>query len=215
MRHTLRRWQFTLRQMLVAVAIVALLLGVYFWTMTVDVWEVPPDTPVAEHYFGFVPPDLDYPPLTEKDIRPRNIARVNGRFFPGGSRVSATLYLVDGGKFSEINSLSVGESSNRIGAEFGEPLRITFALGDFDVPNGRVTSLGCVGETSGGGNGRALPHTVKSSAHALLAGRIHRGDARVVYAEGEQAPTITPGMRIEDFASKNPGSYLAVTMRLK
>jgi hypothetical protein len=213
--HRLGRWQFTLKQLLIAVAVVALILGLYYWVMAVDVHEVPAGAPVAQRYFGFISPQDYCGTLTEKDVRARNIARVCGRFFGNGSNLLATLYLVDGGKVTEINSLSVGQSSSRLGVPFGEYLRITFALGDFDAPEGRVTSLGSIGHTAGAGSGGPHPHKVTSSAHILVTGRVGRGEARVVYAEGDRPPIVTFGMRVEDFAERNRGSFLAVTMRLK
>lgn len=210
------RWQFTLKQLMGAVTAVALLLGLYYWTMTVDVCEVPLGTPVAQWCFGYLGPNIN-PSLTDKDIRPRNIARISGRFFAGGSHVRATLYLVENGKATRIKSLSVGESPDRMGTSFGEHLRITFALGDLNTPHGRVTSLGSVGETLAFGDGGwSHPHKVKSTAqHTLLTGRVGQGEARVVYAEGDQPPSVKFGMTIEDFAKRNPGSYLVVTMCLE
>lgn len=209
------RWQFTLKQLLLGVSAVALLLGLYYWTMTVDVDEVPPGTPIAEHYFGFIAPQSYFPSLTEENIRTRNIARVSGRFFGNGAHLSADLYLVEAGKITEISGLSVGASPNRLGPGFGEYLRITFALGDIDTPVGRCSFLGSIGQTRGGGSSSLCPHKVTAAAHALSPGRVSHGQPRVIYAEGETQPIITQGMSIESFAATNSGRYLAVTLRLE
>jgi hypothetical protein len=209
------RWQFSLRQLLLGVTVVALLLSLYEWTMTVEVGPVSPDARVADRYFGFIEPEMYYSPLTEKDLRPRNIARVSGRFFPNGSNLLATLYRVDDGSAAEMNSLTVGASSTEIGNWFGHQLRMTFALGDLDTPDGRVTSLGSVGHTAGGSSAGLCAHKVKSVAHVLVPGRVGRGEANVVYAEGDQPPIVESGMSIDDFARANPGSYLVVTMCLE
>jgi hypothetical protein len=196
-----------------AVTAVALLLGLYYWTTTVDVSAVPVGTAATGGHFTFFLPRYyppSYYPLTENDIRPRIIARLSGMSFASRSDVVASLYLVRNGKATKINTLWVRVSP-----------RITFALGDLDTPFGRVTFLGSTGaemdgcQISGPKSGELYRHKVKSTAHTLLTGRLGRGEARVVYAEGDHPPIVKSGMSIEDFTTRNPGNYLAVTMCLE
>jgi hypothetical protein len=186
-----------------AVTLVALLLGLYFWATTVDVCEVPPGDAVAGQHFSFFLSGR-FHPRTEEDIRSRTIARLSGIFFPGRSDVLATLYLVRKGTAARINSVDVTSSP-----------RVTFALGDLDTPDGRVTLLGCQGAMVGWENCGDHPHELQPTTHTLFTGRVGRGEARVVYVEGDQPPIVKSGMSIEDFARRNPGSYLVVTMRVE
>jgi hypothetical protein len=198
-----------LKQLMGAVTAVALLLGLYYWTTTVVVCAVPVGTAATGgHFTFFLPPS--YFPLTENDIRPRSIARLSGMSFASRSDVVASLYVVRNQKATKINTVWVRASS-----------RIIFALGDLDTRDGRVTLLGSTGgemdgwEICGPKSGELYRHKVKSTAHTLLTGRVARGEARVVYVEGALQPSVKSGMSIEDFADRNPGSYLAVTMRLE
>jgi hypothetical protein len=179
----------------------ALLLGLYRWATTVDVREVPVHTPMAPLYHCFltrVTPDSE---VAEEDYRPRNIAQASGWFFANGSQLAATLYLVENGKVIGEDLLSVGQSPDVAGIGLGGYLKIIFALGDVDTPQGRFTSIGSFGATITGATGRPLPHDVEFSVHILVPGAVGRGEGRVVYAEGEQAPVVTPEMTIEEFAT--------------
>jgi hypothetical protein len=190
------------------ITLVALLLGLYYWTMTVEVSEVPLENPIIAgqwiifHDWGDRGHEVD-----EFHVRTRLIARVSGMFFASGSRVVAMLYLVKNGNAKPIHGVWVRESSP-----------IIFGLGDRDAPDGRVTLLGSRGgkrtgqEFWGAKIGEIIRHKAKSTAHTLSTGRIDHGGARVVYAEGERPPVVKYGMSIKDFAARNPGSYLVVTM---
>jgi hypothetical protein len=210
-----RRWKV---KVLIVLGIIAGVPIWYYWLTAVYVAEVPPNEPVRERYFNFLRDSQirDYfPGSTEKDIRPRNILVVTGRFQGSGAFLYVNLYAVEGGKVTDCGALAAGESSNRIGTVFGESLRIVFALGDLQTSKGRATMIGCVGQTRGGGHSTAALQHVKPVLRTAFRGWVSRSNPQIVYVEGDPPTNVKPSMNIEEFAAANPGKFLVVTMQMK
>ncbi len=201
-----RRFQFGLKHLLIGTAIVALVLGI--WTgyirKAVDVRKADASDRTYERYFGF---DME-------DMKARNILVATGTFTKS-TWLSGTLYLVHGGSISAVNSWTVGRSPNRIGDGIWEGMKITLALGEKNTPNGRVTNLGAAGHTRGGGNGSDLPNTVNVTSSLAMPGRILPGANHIVYVEGDREPVVDRTMSVDEFAQKNAGDYLVVTLEIR
>jgi hypothetical protein len=202
-----RRFRFTLRQLLIAVTIVSVLLGLWmlFVRKVLTIRAATPDDPIAENYFGFE---------HDSGLKPRNIVVVSGTF-THDTWLSAALYHVQSGSVQEINAITVGRSPNSIAGGPWETLKIRLALGDKDTPNGRITNLGSVGQTRGGGRSSSATHNVKTVASQTLPGRLLPGQERIVYVEGDRPANVSLDMSLADFATKNSGDYLVVTVDLE
>jgi hypothetical protein len=194
---------------------VVLLVLSYYLLFSVYISEVPEDANVNHEYF---PPrfyDDVKQEFTNKDIKYRNILQVEGRFHGSGPSLDVTLYAVEGGIIKEGSSMSVGESSGRIDMVVGEKLHILFALCEYQNYFGHFITLGCVGHTRAAGNVAPLPNTVKANIQMVFPGMIPRLSPCITYLEGEESPIVSRNMSIDDFAAKNPGKYLVITMQMK
>ncbi len=201
-----RRW----KPLLVVSAAIALLVGWYCWVIPVTISEVPPHTPVAEHYFCFA--CVEAFDASEESVKPRNILLATGRFFVHGRHLDLVLYLVENGNARELQSLGVGQSGGAIGVGLlGQRFTMRVALGDVDTPIGHLTILGVVGHRSGAGSGGRPITPVDPVASRVLTGRIYTDRPRIVYVEGDQTPIVDWSMTLDDFAARNSGRYLIVT----
>jgi len=162
-----------------------------------------PDDRARYHYFGF-PSD---------DVQSRNIAKISGTFSKS-TWVSGVLYHVQSGASEEVNVFTVGRSPNRIGERTWIHMDLVFALGDYDREGSRVTSLGCSGHTRGGGSGSGFKNDVKNVVSRTFTGRVFGGGERIIYIEGGRDFEATSEMSIEEFAKRNKGNFLVVTMQL-
>jgi hypothetical protein len=196
----------------------ALALG-YLWLTSIVITDVPPGKVASdpERYFGFCDPSDVYPGLTVKDVKPRNIFQAKGRFLASGPYLRAILYRVDNGEIEKVNSLSLGESPNRLGTFFGESLAMTIALGDMETPDGRVTTLGSMGHTRGYGTGGPHTNNARGINAKTFPGSLSRGSPYLVYYEGEKPANAWRTMSVEEFAKENKdqGSYLVVTAKME
>jgi hypothetical protein len=207
-------FQFTLKKLLIVTTLIAFLLGCFrYWTSVFYACEASPNTPVFENYFGFSGIESYYPSVQSKDVKARNILVVTGRFQGRGPHLCVILYLVENGKITKNTSYNVGESSSRIGTFFGENLKITIALGDIDTPDGHVVLLGTHGQTAGAGSSGSIPSNVKPLTHKAFAGRIFPGYQYLSYVEGDELSDVTRNMTINEFAKRNSGKYLVVTLQ--
>jgi hypothetical protein len=201
-----RRFQYSLKHLLIGTAVFALLLGI--WTgyirKAVDVRKADASDATYERYFGF---ELE-------DMKARNILVATGTFTTS-TWLSGTLFLVQGGSVSPVNGWTVGRSSNQIGASIWKSMKITLALGEKDTPNGRVTNLGAAGQSRGGGSGSGVPITVSVTSSLAVPGRILPGANHIVYVEGDRDPVVDQAMSVDEFARKNAGNYLVVTLQLQ
>ena len=148
-------------------------------------------------------------------MKPRNILVVTGTFTTG-TWLLGDLHLVQSGSISPINSWTVGRCPNRIGDGIWNEMTFTLALGDKDTPYGHITHLGIAGHTRGAGEGGEVSHTVKATASAVvMPGCVTPGEAHIAYVEGDREPIVDRGMTLHEFAAKNGGNYLVVTLRLQ
>ena len=99
-----RRLRFTLRQLLCAVAVVAVLLAIWvgYFRKVVTVREATASDPVRERYFGF----------HHDDAQVRNVVVVTGGFTKS-TWLSASLSAVQNGKITELNGFTIGRSPNQ------------------------------------------------------------------------------------------------------
>ncbi len=201
-----RRFQYSLKHLLIGTAVVALVLGIWvgYIRKAVDVRKADASEQIYERYFGF----------EFEDMKARNILVATGTFTKS-TWLSGTLYLVQGGSASQVNGWTVGRSPNRIGDGIWEGMKITLALGEKNTPNGRVTNLGAAGHSRGGGSNSELPNTVNVTSSLALPGRVLPGASHIVYVEGDGEPVIDQAMSVNEFARKNAGNYLVVTLQLE
>jgi hypothetical protein len=199
-------FRFTLKQLSIAIAVIALVLTVWVGLIRKDVTIRPARSgdPIRERYFGF----------DREDIEIRNVAVVNGTFTKS-TWLTASLIAVQGGRVEEINGFTVGRSPNQIGSPSWQTVTITLALGSRDTPNGRVVQLGSVGHSRGSGAGGEWLITFPSDFSETFAGSIRPGRDYIIYAEGDTKIDITPQMTITEFVKRNQGNYLVVTAQLK
>jgi len=201
-----RRFQFGIKHLLLGVAIVAAILGIWtgYLRKIVDVRQAEASDRVYDRYFGFA----------SEDMRPRNILVVTGSFTKS-TWLSGRLYHVKSGSATEINAFTVGRTPNAVGDWIWENMRITLALGDKDTPAGRMTNLGSAGQTRGVGSGGETPHSVKAAISRAIPGKITPGREYVVYIEGDREPAVNRNATLDTFARDNNGDYLVVTLQLQ
>ena len=164
-------------------------------------------------------------PMPEMTVR--NIVVVEGTF-ARDTWLTASLYVVRAGSVEELSGFTVGRSPNRIGEAEWMSMRMTMALADAKKPNGRVTQLGVVGPTRGGGNGSGTfvgtlhglrgaygVHDFPAKPRHVALGRMNRGQMRIFYVEGDSDAKFTPEMSIQEFATVNSGNYVVVIAGLE
>ncbi len=200
-----RRFRFTLKQLSIAVAVVAVVLAIWVGLLrkVVTIRPARGDDPVRERYFG----------IDDDNAEIRNIAVARGTFTKS-TWLSASLTAVQGGQSQEINGFTVGRSLSQIGSPPWQTLNIILALGSRDTPNGRAVQLGSVGHSSGGGAGGEWPIGFQTDFSETFTGSITPGRDYIIYAEGDTKIDMNPQMTISEFAQKNLGNYLVVTAQL-
>ena len=200
------RFRFTVRQLLLAVLVAAVLLG--FWIgcvrKIVAVRRVRNDDRVYERYFGI---DRDATEI-------RNIAVVEGTFTKG-TWLSASLFLIRSGKTQDVAALTIGRTTSSIGSPIWREMKITLALGQWNTTAGQITQLGSAGQTRGYGSDSDLPVNIPASFTNAWTGSISPGREYIIYAEGDTAIQMEPSMTLEEFAQTNIGNYLVVTAQLR
>ena len=200
-----RRFQFTLKQLLFAVAVVAVLLTIWvsLFRKVVNVRAATASDPVRERYFGFYAEDAEI----------RNVVVLNGGFTKN-TWLSASLSAVQSGKITEINGFTIGRSPNQIGGPIRETLTIYLAFGSWNSPNGRVTQLGSVGQSRGSGWGSELPISIPNKFNDSFVGPMTPGRTYLIYAEGDTDIQFDANLTIDGFAKKHSGNYFVVTAQL-
>lgn len=200
------RFRFTLKQLFIAIGVISLLLG--FWAgwmrKVVTVRPARSDDKIRERYFG----------IDEGKAKVRNIAVVKGTF-TRSTWLSASLFAVEGGQNQNLNSFTVGRTSNQIGGMPWETLTITLALGSWDTPQGRIVQLGSIGHSRGGGSGGECPVSISATFSHSFSGSITPGREYIIYAEGDTAIQLDQKMTLSEFCQKNKGRYLVVTAELR
>jgi hypothetical protein len=204
-RENSSRAGFTIKQLLLAIALFAVVLAIWLvWTRkAVTVRPAEPDNQVYSKYFG----------IDEEAKQLRNIAVVEGTFTKS-TWLSSSLYFVKAGQIEELNAFTVGRSPNRIGESIWLPMKITLALGELETASGRRTQLGSAGHTRGGGRAGNDRHRVQQKFSQTFARSVVPGREYIVYAEGEKEPTMSDVVTVNDFAQQNDGNYLVVTVQL-
>lgn len=196
------------RPMLGMVAvIVTILISAWPLRTAIEVRAAGSDDPISNRYFGIDTSDKN------NDVKIRNIAVVTGTFTLN-TWLSASLYHVKSGEIQEINSFTVGRTPNAIGAPHWVDMKITLALGDRIVPEGRITELGSAGQSRGGGSNSEIINNVDPIQAMILPGRITSGTKRILYIEGDPGITVDQTTTVEHFAEENKGDYLVVEIEL-
>ena len=190
-------------------AITAIIAASWFSRPTVAIRAPDADDPVRERYFNIVSNENPSAQITYK-----NIAVARGTFTLG-TRLTATLYYVKSGEVRSISDLTVGRSPNVIGEPYWVDMKVTLALGNWQVPEGRVTQLGSAGHRRGVGHAGEMVNDVQPHATQTLPGRLSAGTRRLVYVEGDDGFTVDRSMTVEDFAEVNEGNYLVVEAQVR
>jgi hypothetical protein len=199
-------FRFTLKQLFLAIVVVAALLGIWAgWIRKVAIIRpATRDDPVRERYFG----------IDDEEAQVRNFAVVKGTFTKS-TWLSSSLYAVQGDQVQEINGFTVGRSPNQIGAPPWQTMTITLALGSWDTRRGRIVQLGSVGHSRGSGASGEWPVKFSSTFSDTFSGSITPGREYIVYAEGDTKIDMGREMTLAEFARKNRGNYLVVTAQLR
>jgi len=227
------RFRFSLRQLFVAVGLVAVVFGIWSWIARsiVRIRTATPNDSVSG----------------DENLKSRRNAAVVSCHLRKRTAFSATLWLVRSGIIeayvkptnysAPISCLSVD------GDPLWETNEVRLALGDTIVPTGSATKLYFADAPPGydmpfGPSTRAVQHNINIVAQRTLPcritpSRLHIVDVpaapgrragrsftpssippRIVYVEGDQKINVDGKMTIEEFAKQNPGNYLVVTVTL-
>ncbi len=200
-----RRFRFTLKQLSIAIAVIAILVATWvgFFRKVVAVRAANASDPVWERYFGF--------DTARAEVR--NVVVVRGGFTKS-TWLSASLFAVQSGKTTGINGFTVGRSPNRIGGPIKQTLTIYLALGSWNSPDGRITQLGSAGHTRGSGGSSELPTSIPNTFNDSFIGSMIPGQTYLIYAEGGTQIQLDPSLTIEEFAQKHSGNYFVVEAEL-
>ncbi|HVC93027.1 MAG TPA: hypothetical protein VND64_05015 [Pirellulales bacterium] len=221
------RLRFSLRQLFLAVALVAVVLGVWKWLTRkeVVVRAATAEDEISASYAGFIGDDWEA----------RNIAVVSGKFAKNTS-LSLTMFAVRFGTVEKIGAASIrrkqsqaagGGDTGRGGAasigrkqsqavgSIWESLNIRLAFGERDSPRGREAVLGASGQGQFVGNRMRIEHNINIVAKKTLPGTITPGRPHIVYVEGDQKIVVDGSMSVEKFAKANPGNYIVVTVEVR
>jgi len=191
-------------------AAVAVVLSVWYLKPVVIVRAADASDTVHDSYLGICAGDDE-----QGEITFRNILVATGEFTIQQG-VSARLYHVKDGDWYAINSVSSGRSFNQIGAPVREEMVFTYALGDRETPEGRVTQLGAHGQSAGSSSTPQTVSNVHPQETRTLPGGFLRNVRRIVYVEGDRGFTVDYGMTVESFARENTkGNYLVVEMKVR
>jgi hypothetical protein len=197
-----RRFRFTLKQLFLAVALVAIGLGLWHHLFR-QVVVVRVTTP-ADNLLG-----------GESLRSRRHVAVVTGRLSEGTS-ISAVVYLVQSGLVTE------GERHLARRFEKGKATE-TLRLGFFDTlaRGGRATSYFFFASVHNSMTWdrdnlvRSIEHHFTTVAKQNVPGTITPGRPHIVYVEGDRQIVVDGSMSVEEFAKMNPGNYLLVTVEVR
>jgi hypothetical protein len=206
-------FHFTLRQFLFAFLFIAAILGVWASLLrtAVTIRPADPNERIDEQgsYFGFF----------YKPVPVRNVVVAEG-IFSRSTCLRASLYLAEAGKVREMSAYNLGRTSNCIGALPWESMKITLALGDFEIPTGlqiptgHSTMLVSAGQSRGVGGCSFPTNHVPPRFSKTISGVMPVGREVILYVEGDTPPIASVDQSLKQFAKKNPGNYLVVTGRL-
>jgi len=225
------RLRFSLQQLFLAVALIAVVLGVWRWLTRkeVVVRAATAEDDISASYAGFIGDDWEA----------RNIAVVSGKFAKNTS-LSLTMFAVRSGTVEKIGAASIrrkpsqaagggdtgrgvvgggadsiGRKQSQAGGSIWESLNIRLAFGERDSPRGRETVLGASGQGQFVGNRMRIEHNFPIVAKQTLPGTITPGRPHIVYVEGDQAIVVDGIMTVEEFAKASPGNYIVVTVEVR
>jgi len=162
---------------------------------------VPGPASPAETYRGYI----------LEEAKARRIAEVYGTFSLD-TRISAELFSVRAGVIEPVAYRECWRSPDRSPSPIWEDLRVTLALSNEEGPDGNWTTLCTKGETRGYGSISGIRNDIRIVDSRLLRGYLGPGNRFMLYAEGDEKLVIERGMTVEEFAQKNKGSYLVVTI---
>lgn len=174
--------------------------------------DLAPDAPNAYMGLHDVELAIGLPPA---HLLVRHIARIDARLCKG-TDLDTSLYLVESGTVTEISRITFGASSAELGfAPLGR-FHATLALCDAETPIGRVTLLGCRVYAAGAATISSVkPHRAGNVTTRLFPGTVISRKGRIIYVEGTDSVDVTGNMSVEDFATRNNGDYLVITLRLR
>lgn len=202
---TSRRRRFTLKLLMLAIAVAAILpaLWVSLSRNVLNVRAATASDPVQEWYFA----------LDAQDAHIRNVAVVRGAFTTN-TRLSVSLFAVQSGTITEVSQFTLMRSPNQLFGRIRERLTIYLALGSWDSANGRITQLGSAGQSRAGGWRSELPISIPNKYCDSFRGSITPGRTYLIYAEGNTQIQLDAHLTIEEFSKRHSGDYLVVTARL-
>ncbi len=199
-----RRIRFTLKQLFLLVALVAVGMAIGKWVFRK---EVVVRAATAEEQL------IDRHESWGND---RNAAVLTVRFMKG-TTLTATTYLVTAGLVmkGETHFARSNKRERRIAT-------VWMGLNDELVPGSPANShLFFAFETPRRigwdflSSSRPIIHDFKTVAKQTVPGTITPGRPHIVYVEGDQWIVVDGSMTVEEFAKANPGDYLVVTVEVK
>jgi len=202
--HPTRRFRFSLRQLFLLVALVAIGMAIGKWVFRKVVVVRAPRA--EDRVFG-----------DESLKSRRNVAVVSGRFMKG-TYSSVKLYLVQSGIVAEIHGHFLGREKAEKGGPIWESATMRLGLGEYPLTGGQRTDLLMTGEIPGGSiasTRKSTKHNFNVVAKETLPGRITPGRPHIIYIEGDQAIVVDGSMTVEEFARANTGNYLVVTVEIR
>lgn len=194
------RWRLFIPALILGVGLFAILKVGIFPSEKLTI-AVPGPSSEGQTYFGYI----------SSEAKGRPIAEVRGTFSMS-TRIAAELFSVRAGVVQPVALRECWRSPNRGPSPIWENLRITFALTNEQGPDGNLTTLCSKGEQRSYGVVDGIRNDIQIVDSRLLTGYLRSGDKLMLYAEGDEKLVIERGMTIEEFAHKNKGNYLVVTI---
>jgi len=205
--------RFSLKHLFVLTATVAIVLGIWvnWFRKGVQIEEASSEHAESRRYLGFDVGDLGF---DVGEMQTRNILVASGNF-SNNTVLCASVYLIQSRTITEGNTLGAGRSSGQLSVFPVSKLTITLALGEVTGAHGQIVRLGCAGHRAGWCSRGELEHDIEISARKTFLGWVPPGKTRIVYVEGDSAPVVTADMTLDEFAAKNSGNYVVVTVEVR
>ena len=159
-----------------------------------------------------------FPGTREEEIDVREIAQFDGSLWES-TGVRLDLIFIRSGVVVERDrcSLLIGTSGSRLDHPlFRYQMRGHVVLGRAEMSDGAFAALGAHGGPSGGAKGPTRAPREAGKVRRGYDRTILRSRKEIIYVEGDEEPSVFPGMSLDEFCRKNNrGEYLVVVASLQ
>jgi hypothetical protein len=207
------RLRFTVKQLFLAVALVAVGLAIWKWVFRN---EVVVRAATAEDKFigdgGFKFKFIGDRSFSSQ----RKAAVVTGRFTESTS-LSLTLHLMQAGKAVQLPTDVFGRKVTNAKSPFRKNVGLKLSLVETTTSPGNSTLLMTTWTENGDEPNTqfsAVEHNFNVVATKTLPGTITPGRPHIIYVEGDRQIVVDGKMTVEEFARANSGNYLVVTVEV-